>query len=122
MIKCKSVKLWMGGLALLGAASAHADSMRCGNYLVNSGDTQSRVLEVCGAPQRAWDDGFIEEIVRDGVYQPPGGEPGQTHSKERRRVIPVYKWEYNFGAGTFLKILIFHSDTLVSIQNGPRQR
>lgn len=120
------IRMWIiSGLALLGAASAHADSMRCGSYLVNTGDSQSRVLEVCGEPQRAWDDGFIEETLRDNAYPYPGAAPappGQTYSRETRRVIPVYKWEYNLGSGTFLKTLVFHSDTLVRILDGPRQR
>ncbi len=115
----------MAVLILLGMATANADSMRCGKYLVNTGDSQSRVLDLCGEPQRAWQDGFIEEIVRrnDGYYDPssvPRPYPG-GYEREVRRVIPVYKWEYNLGRGTFLKTLVFHSDTLVGIIDGPRQ-
>ena len=112
----------------LSLTTANADSMRCGSYLVNTGDSQSRVLELCGEPQQAWQDGFIEETVRrnEGYYDPsatprlypnaPGG-----YEREVRRVIPVYKWTYSLGRGTFLQILVFHSDTLVQIINGPRQ-
>lgn len=113
-------------LALLGMATANADSMRCGRYLVNIGDSQSRVLDLCGEPQRAWQDGFIEETLRrsDGYYPPsaaPNPNPGPVYEKEVRRVIPVFKWEYNLGRGTFLKTLVFHSDILVGIIDGPRQ-
>lgn len=116
----------IAALTLAGAATANADSMRCGRYLVNTGDSQSRVLELCGEPQRAWQDGFIEETLRrsDGYYDPsaaPNSTPGPVYEKEVRRVIPVFKWEYNLGRGTFLKTLIFHSDTLVAIIDGPRQ-
>lgn len=117
--------------AMLAAASgstALADSMRCGGYLVNTGDSQSQVRQVCGDPQNAWQDGFIEETVRrnDGYYpaNPPPGSPypGQPrYETETRRLIPIYKWEYRFGPGTFLRTLTFQGDTLVSIIDGPRQ-
>ena len=113
-----------------GPATVFADSMRCGSYLVNTGDSQSRVLHICGEPQRAWQDGFIEEAVRrnDGdddlwtlpqtqTYPlPPGGQ-----EREVRRVKPVYRWEYHLGRGRFLKTLVFYGDILVRIIDGPRQ-
>jgi len=120
--------LLMTTLALSGIATATADSMRCGSYLVSTGDSQSRVLQVCGEPQRAWQDGFIEKTVRrnEGYYVPstlpetrrlpPGGQ-----ETEVRRIIAVYKWEYNLGRGTFLKTLVFHGDLLVRIIDGARQ-
>jgi hypothetical protein len=116
----------MAALAVSGVAAANADSMRCSKYLVSTGDSQSRVLDLCGEPQRAWQDGFIEETVRrsDGYYPPsaaPNLYPGPVYEKEIRRVIPVFKWEYNLGHGTFLKTLVFHSDILVRIIDGPRQ-
>lgn len=115
-------------LFLILPALASADSIRCGSYLVNTGDSQSRVLEFCGEPQNAWQDGFIEQVERRSagniILDPapptpnPNPPPQQT---ETRRIIPVYKWEYNLGHGTFLKILTFHGDTLVDIADGPRQ-
>ena len=115
-------------LAVAGAATAVADSLRCGSYLVNTGDSQSRVRQICGDPQSAWQDGFLEETVRrsDGYYpanpavvSPYPRAPG--YETETRRIIPVYKWEYSLGPGTFLKTLVFHGDTLVGIIDGPRQ-
>ena len=114
-------------LAAAGAATAVADSLRCGSYLVNTGDSQSRVLDICGEPQYARQDGFIEQTVRrnEGYWVEPAPQnpnvrtPG--YESEYRRVIPVYRWEYNFGPGTFLKTLTFHGDVLVNISDGPRQ-
>lgn len=104
-----------------------ADSIRCGGYLVNTGDSQSRVLQVCGEPQRAVQDGFIEQTtrrneeysVRPVLPHSHGRSPG--YETEYRRVIPVYRWDYSFGPGTLLKTLIFHGDVLVNIIDGPRQ-
>ena len=111
---------------VLVAVTAAADSMRCGTYLVSDGDSQSRVLDLCGEPQRAWQDGFIEQVVRrnEGYYDPsvPQPYPRLTGQEiETRRVIPVYRWEYNLGRGTFLRTLVFQGDTLVRIIDGPRQ-
>lgn len=118
----------IGYLFLLLPALANADSMRCGSYLVNTGDSQSRVLDICGEPQSARQDGFIEQVTRrsDGAILlnpvPLNPYPSQPiYETETRRIIPVYKWEYNLGHGTFLRILTFHGDTLVDIADGPRQ-
>lgn len=115
-------------LLLLLPALANADTLRCGRYLVSDGDSQSRVLALCGEPQSARQDGFIEQVVRrsDGAlifnYLSPREYPQQpAYETEYRRVIPVYKWEYNLGRGTFLRILTFHGDQLVDIADGPRQ-
>ena len=113
-------RVLMATLVAAGAATAVADTLRCGSYLVNTGDSQSRVRQICGDPQNAWQDGFLEETVRrsDGYSANPYPlQPGY----ETRRIIPVYKWEYNLGPGTFLKTLVFHGDTLVGIIDGPRQ-
>ena len=120
---------WMVLLAVLGTAAVVADdSMRCGRYIANIGDSQSRVLELCGEPRRAWQDGFIEETARRGdrYYDPvnpvPLPYPRQSgYETEVRRIIPVYRWEYSLGPGTFLKTLVFHGDILVGIVQGPRQ-
>ena len=115
-------------LAAAGAVTAVADSLRCGSYLVNTGDSQSRVRQICGDPHNAWQDGFLEETVRrsDGYYltNPAVVSPyprPSGYETETRRIIPVYKWEYSLGPGTFLKTLVFHGDTLVGIIDGPRQ-
>ena len=117
-------------LTIFGMVAAFADSMRCGSYLVNTGDSQSRVLQICGEPQRAWQDGFIEETVRrnEGYYDSSTLPQTQTYplpsggqETEVRRVKPVYKWEYNPGRGRFLKTLVFYGDILMRIIDGPRQ-
>ena len=116
-------------LLLILPTLANADSIRCGGYLVTPGDSQSQVLHVCGEPQSARQDGFIEQVwYRSddavGMIQPVPSDPytlPPRYAVEQRRLLPVYRWEYNFGHGTFLKILTFHGDLLVDIAAGPRQ-
>lgn len=47
-------------LSMLGVSVSFADSMRCGNKLVRTGDAKPYVLEVCGQPISdelvAWED------------------------------------------------------------------
>lgn len=104
----------VGYLFLLLPTLASADSFYCGGYLVNTGDSQSRVLDICGEPQSARQDGFIEQAALCN-------DKRCIYYTETRRVIPVYKWEYNLGHGRFLRILTFYGDTLVGIVDGPRQ-
>jgi len=102
---------WFGSLLLTALLTtfttvAVADSMRCGRYIVSTGDTQSQVLDICGQPQRYWQDGFIEHIERrnNGYYADPTLPKSRSgYETEERRLIPVYRWEYNLGPGTFLR-------------------
>lgn len=52
--------LFMGIVSLSLLSTAFADSMRCGNKLVRSGDAKAYVIETCGTPLSddlvAWED------------------------------------------------------------------
>jgi hypothetical protein len=112
---------------LLLTQPALADSMRCGNRLVASGDHPGEVLAKCGAP-------FYEErktIYRSGTprYQPnwadsyrwrhdnPAG--GQELSFHNRSVVevPVDVWVYNFGRSAFMKEVTFVDGKLTTIRS-----
>ena len=112
---------------VLVAATAVADSMRCGSYIVSDGDSQSRVLDLCGEPRRAWQDGFIEQVVRrnDGITIHPRRH-NLIHACPATKLkhggsFRSTSGEYNLGRGTFLKTLVFQGDTLARIIDGPRQ-
>lgn len=107
-----------------------AGSLRCGPYVIEGNESQARVLELCGEPYRAWQDGYFEEEYgwggSDGaVFLEPGGvviyptQPG--YSNRYKRIIPIYRWEYRPGRGRFIKTLTFHGDRLIDIKDGPRQ-
>lgn len=110
---------------------ASAGSLRCGPYVIESSESQARVLELCGEPYRAWQDGYFEEeyggwVGSDGaVFSEPGGVviyPAQSgYSNRYKRIIPIYRWEYRPGRGRFIKTLTFYGDRLFSIEDGPRQ-
>jgi hypothetical protein len=47
----KLVGMFLLGVALSGGAVVHADSMRCGNKLVNESVTVAELVQKCGQPQ-----------------------------------------------------------------------
>lgn len=71
-----------------------ADSMTCGTDMVSVGDLKPAIMRKCGAP-------YSKEDIGGG-----GG------TRER--------WTYNFGSGSFLKILTFDGDRLESIDDGEK--
>src|SRR4030067_3619384 len=87
-------------IALPIAASANNADLRCGPYIISSGDTQSEVLEKCGQPSNieTWEEERIKrDFYRNIPVQSPeelSQEPGikrdgsiKTVNKENR---PVY--------------------------------
>ncbi|GLR70089.1 DUF2845 domain-containing protein [Agaribacter marinus] len=81
--------------------AAHADSLRCGNKLVNIGSTKAEVKLKCGTP-----------IDIDDV--------GQLYDKKRKVLYRIERYTYAFGKGTLLKILEFRNGKLYAIEYGPR--
>lgn len=73
--------------------------MRCGNKIVNTGDTISEVVLTCGQPI---------DIQSVGLKEERGG------------FVKIERYTYVFGKGKLAKILEFHGGKLVEISNGPR--
>ena len=87
------------GLTLFCASSALADSLRCGNSLVRTGDTTVEVKLKCGQP-------FDIENT------------GKT--KVKNSYVEIERYTYIPEKGKFVKILEFQNGKLVEIINGPR--
>jgi hypothetical protein len=90
-------------VVLLQAATAHADSMRCGNLLVLSGDRQARVLERCGDPDT------IESSQRFLRRDSPFSKDKVIHE------VNTERWYYDFGGGSLPKVLTFENGILTRI-------
>ena len=74
-----------------------ADSMRCGDKVVWSGDTKGRVILLCGKP-------YYREVIRRAGVKKPG----------------TAKWFYNFGEDRMTKIITFEGDTIIKFEDGGR--
>jgi hypothetical protein len=77
--------------ALLLAAHAEADSMRCGNALVSQGDSRSEVRAKCGEPT----DVETRTVVRRAGYEFNGRR--FDYNQDTFVEIPIEVWTYNFG-------------------------
>ena len=92
-------------LLLIGNMSqGNAASMRCGNKVIKSSDSQKTVEKRCGKPDRQ-SHGF-KMIKVNGVA-----------SKQR-----VEQWTYFQGRGKHTKILLFHENRLVDVLLEQRSR
>lgn len=86
-------------LAVFCAATAYADSFRCGQRLATDDMTVEELLEACGEPTRK-----SVEVV--DVYGPNVHGAGNV----KRGTSTIEKWTYDFGPQTF--------DMVVTIVDG----
>lgn len=84
----------LAALCLLGVRYAWADTMRCGNRLIEVGDSMTSVQALCGAPAS----------VQQGVKASGTAE------------VPVETWTYNRGPNQFLVNVRFVNGQVVEIK------
>lgn len=96
--------------AVLHGAGASADSMRCGNKLVATGDTLYDVRGRCGEPAFA--------TRRTELRTVSGWSPGVGASRTVEIVID--EWTYDFGPQKFVQHLIFEQGRLLYVVSGHR--
>ena len=91
-------------LAALVVLFPHASlAMRCGNDLVDVGDTKILVLKKCGEPA-------LKEEIGEDIYHE---NDALGRRKEKRY---VEQWTYNFGSTRFIYILTIKNGTVVDIR------
>jgi hypothetical protein len=91
--------------ALLLAARASAQPMMCGTGIIGPGDSQLRVLQLCGAPtaSRQW----VETI--------PAGDDYEGMVTAAR--IPMAEWLYQDNPDQFASKVIFRNGVVAEIKN-----
>lgn len=100
---------WIAFVAgLLLAATASADSMRCGSQIISEGDMIEEVLDLCGEPaqrSRTW-------LTRQPRFEYGGQEipfPGEEE-------VPVDLWTYDFGPSRLMRRIRFVAGKVDSIE------
>lgn len=104
-------------------SSIHAESMRCGTRLVDTGDTKADVLMRCGEP-------MLKEVLRSkstgnqfrsnsDIQNGQNTDRGEVRLYNETTEI-IEQWTYNPGWGKFLKFVIFRGGIVDSIKDGPR--
>ena len=79
-----------------------ADSFRCGRKLINTGDSASELLRVCGEPR--YKDRGNEEIKVNGI------------SKNTR----VERWYYKKSSGSLEHAILLYKGNVVGVEVGDR--
>lgn len=75
-----------------------AAALRCGNQIINLGDTPAKVKQYCGVP------------MRDSVIKRKS-KANKNHHNEQQKI-----WTYNFGSSDFLYVLTFRNNKLNKIE------
>lgn len=103
---------------------ARADSMRCGDNLVQTGDDKAKVLVRCGQP-------LTKEVVEVKGTQNTSTQGqivglGAGISKYSETTlantssVPIERWIYNLGEGQFMRILTFEGNKIIKIELGDK--
>lgn len=90
----------LAGVLLL---ASPAGAMQCEGHLIEVGDSEEKVLRLCGPPTR-------RETRRRGLPETQYGVEWQT--------IPTEEWVYDLGPGQFVRHLLFENRTLEQIRQG----
>ena len=96
-----------------------ATDLRCGQYIISRGASQSAVLGKCGNPSNI--ERWEKESVRRDFYKDIPVQSDEQLSQEplfQREQIRVEEWEYNFGRTRFLYYLRFENGKLIKIMVG----
>ena len=92
--------------AILICSPTYADSLRCGNTLVSTGNSTSKVLLRCGKP-------VLTETVAVEKTKTSILKTEKSTAKE----VMIEKWTYDFGKKYPLRILTFRNGVLVKIES-----
>lgn len=103
---------------LLVLLSSTSLAMRCGNRLIQEGDTKLEVVRKCGQPSFVEGSGVIEreeEVIAADQLQQKLLLIGR---QQQRRSQPVETWHYNCGTNRFSRLLTFVGPYLQRIETG----
>lgn len=90
-------------IAVLLVTAKPTMGMECGGRLIEVGDSEAQVVNLCGEPTR-------REVRNRGLSQDYGGLDWQSPETE--------EWTYAPGAGQFVRHLRFENGTLEQIRAG----
>lgn len=85
-------------MLLLPAEVAQADSFRCGQRLVRSGDDQSELLRICGDP-----------IRRDSAQERVGSGSSQ-------KTVKVQRWYYRSSGRKLERVVMIHEGKIIAVR------
>ena len=110
----------LAGAAMLIAGTSSADTLRCQDRLVSSGDSLYHVQSVCGDPDAA--ERHVEYRTlrrRVPVACPEADAKHRCYAEEEYTVeVVVDNWTYDVGRNKFVRYLRFESGALTRVTFG----
>ena len=122
---------WLAVMMSMAAVSAHADSMRCGRYVVSEGMSPYEVASKCGDP-------VFQQVVREVVTvvvnkqahvqalgidnQPLSPGVAVTSQEQAPMYRDIDRWTYNLGGGSLLREVDFYNGAVIRIRTAGRTR
>jgi hypothetical protein len=103
----KLYALLSAALFLIVANHVWGDTIRCGNSLVEVGDSMVTVRALCGAPT------MVQHGVKVKATTVGGDQGSQSHTVAAE--VPVDTWTYNRGPNKFLVNIRFVDGQVVAI-------
>jgi len=102
-----TVSLSLLGPLLAMASAAHADSMRCGKWVVTSDVTVQELVSKCGEPA-------AKDVATRDIYG-PGAAAGRTR---KVGISTTEYWTYDRGSRAFRMIVTIVDGKVASIERG----
>jgi len=89
-------------ILLLQIESVEADSFRCGQKLVRSGDDQSELLRICGDP-----------IRKDSAQERVG-------SGSNQKTVKVHRWYYKNSGRKLERVVMLYQGKIIAVRTTGR--
>lgn len=111
------------------ASSAHADTMRCGRFVVSTGMSPYEVVSKCGDPVYQQ---VVRELVTVIVNRQSHITASGAHITRQTAGVdvttleqaPIYRdidrWTYNFGSHSLLREVDFYNGEVIAIRSAGR--
>ncbi|MDF1818719.1 MAG: DUF2845 domain-containing protein [Immundisolibacteraceae bacterium] len=110
----------LGLMLLLTLIALPGQAMRCGNRLVQKGDTKLEVVNKCGEPTFSEGSGIIEQEDEIAAADRLNDQLLLIGRHQSRFSQPVESWHYNCGANRFSRVLTFVGPYLQRIETAER--
>ncbi len=110
----------LGLILLLTLIALPGQAMRCGNRLVQKGDTKLEVVNKCGEPTFSEGSGIIEQEDEIAAADRLNDQLLLIGRHQSRFSQPVESWHYNCGANRFSRVLTFVGPYLQRIETAER--
>ena len=111
-------RVWL--LLLLTLIALPGQAMRCGNRLVQKGDTKLEVVNKCGEPTFTEGSGIVEQEDEIATADRLNDQLLLIGRHQSRFSRPVESWHYNCGANRFSRVLTFVGPYLQRIETAAR--